>query len=128
MYLHFPKNNRTFEVQTEAKQFPSNFLNQNKAQAIGCKSFNFRLFGSVSSDLGFYFITKNFMLTEKNIPYATQSTPSRTHALRVTKVECEGPDQFAIHVKVNNRGTTVIRFSNPDHFIGILESLAKANQ
>ena len=128
MYLHFQKNNRTFEVQNETKQFNSNFLNQNKAQAIGCKSFNFRLFGSVCSDLGFYFIKKNLMQTEKNIPYATQSTPSRTHALRVTKVECEGPDQFAIHVKVNNRGTTVIRFSNPDHFIGILESLAKANQ
>ena len=68
------------------------------------------------------------MQTENNIPYATQSTPSRTHALRVTKVECEGPDQFAIHVKVNNRGTIVIRCWDPDILERVLESLAKANQ
>ncbi len=67
--LQNSKNSRTFEVQTEAKQFTSTFLTQNKAQAIGCKSFNFRSFGSVCSDLGFYFtIKKSHANREKHPP------------------------------------------------------------
>lgn len=131
MYLHFPKNNRTFEVLNELEQSHSQFLNQNKAQAIRCKSFNLRYPARLAATWAFVLQLKTQMLNEKNrtLPHhAPQSTPSRTHALQVTKVECPGPDPFAIHVKFNNRGTTVIRFSNPDHFIGILESLAKANQ
>lgn len=68
------------------------------------------------------------MQTEKNIHHARQSTPSYTPDLQVTKVECEGPDQFAIHVKVRNKSTTVIRFSNPDLLEKILKDLSKPLQ
>jgi len=119
MYLHFSKNNRTFEVQTEAKQFPSNFLNQNKAQAIGCKSFNFRLFGSVCSDLGFYFITKNLMQTEKR----TSSQNTKINVPRI-HVEIEDAYEFAIYVEYSTDVRTVIRGVDHGHLPIVLEALA----
>ena len=126
MHLQKQKNSCTFEATTKLERSNANFLNQNKTQASRCKSCNFRLSGSVVSDLGYYLQPKSHMTTEKNIPpYASQSTASHNDTLLVTKVECEGPDQFAIHVRVNNSSTTVIRFSNPDLLEGIIGSLSK---
>ena len=59
MYLHFLKNSRTFDVQNTSEKCEPNFLNQNKAQAIRCKSFNFPLSGVFCSDLGLCFTLKN---------------------------------------------------------------------
>ena len=134
MHLHILKNSCTFEVRNTLEKFKSTFLNQNKAQAIRCKSFNLPESGVFRSDLGLCFTLKNYKMRntpKKNIHlthHAPQSNPSRNHVLRVIKVECEGPDQFAIHVKVRNRSTTVIRFSNPDLLEEIIESLSRVNQ
>lgn len=73
------------------------------------------------------------MLNEKNTTLkhnAPQSIQSHKTVLRVTKVECEGPDQFAIHTQINRNGsgTIVIRCWNPDILEEVIESLAKANQ
>jgi hypothetical protein len=129
MHLQKQKNSCTFEATTKLERSNANFLNQNKTQASRCKSCNFRLSGSVVSDLGYFLQPKSHMTTEKNIPpYASQSTASHNDTLLVTKVECEGPDQFAIHVKVRNSSTTVIRFSNPGILEEALKSLLKTNQ
>jgi hypothetical protein len=130
MYLHFQKNNRTFEVQNETKQFNSNFLNQNIPRRSGASPATSD-YSARSAATWALFSTFNLMQNEKNIHpshHAPQSIQSHKTVLRVTKVECEGPDQFAIHVKVNNRGTIVIRCWDPDILERVLESLAKANQ
>ncbi len=92
MHLHISKNNRTFEVLTELERFNSKFLNPNKTQATRCKSCNFRFFGSVSSDLGFYLQTKSHMLTEKK-------TPREIYNPQIIKTELEEAGTCAIYVQ-----------------------------
>lgn len=104
MHLHISKNNRTFEVLTELERFNSKFLNPNKTQATRCKSCNFRFFGSVSSDLGFYLQTKSHMLTEKKTP----KTKKITLPIIKTELEDAKPDQN-LHFSKNNRTFGVLR-------------------
>ncbi len=131
MYLYISKNSRTFEARNQMEQSISKFINQNKAQAIRCKSCNFCNPAGFAATWAIIYKISSDMRNQKNIPlpnHALQGNPPQNHPLRITKVECEGPDQFAIHVKVRNKSTTVIRFSNPDLLEKILKDLSKPLQ
>lgn len=128
MNLHFLKNNRTFEVQNEAEQSHSNFINQNRPRRSGASPAT-SVYPARSAATWALFITFYLMQNEKNIPLeAPKRTLFYNPTLQVTKVDCEGPDQFAIHVKVHNKSATVIRFGNPNLLEEIVKSLSKTNQ
>ena len=120
--LHFSKNNCTFEATIGLEQSNSKFLNQNKTQANRCKSCNFRLSGSVVSDLGFYLQTKSHMTTEK-----TPTQKPTTGTPPTIKVEFENAQDFVIYAQYSHM-RAVIRGLKRKHLPNFFHSLAAPYQ
>ena len=119
MYLHFSKNNRKFEVQNELEQSHSQFLNQNKAQAIRCKSFNLRYPARFAATWAFVLQLKTQMQNEKR----TSSQNTKINVPRI-HVEIEDAYEFAIYVEYSTDVRTVIRGVDHGHLPIVLEALA----
>ena len=120
--LQNSKNSRTYETLTELEQSNSIFLNQRKTQANRCKSCNFRLSGSVVSDLGFYLQTKSHMTTEK-----TPTQKPTTGTPPTIKVEFENAQDFVIYAQYSHM-RAVIRGLKRKHLPNFLHSLAAPYQ
>ena len=103
MYLHFLKNSRTFDVQNTSEKSEPNFLNQNKAQAIRCKSFNFPLSGVFSSDLGLCFRLKNCEMLNTPKTTTTQTIPAIDYSgHRLIKTVRYDSNGFGLQIEFND--------------------------
>jgi len=118
--LHFSKNNCTFDVLRELEKSNSTFLNPNKTQANRCKSCNFRLSGSCSSDLGFCLQTKSHMLQEKK-------TSREIYNPQIIKTEIEPSGLIAVHAR-NGLVKIKVTCSDPADVDKIIASLLNPYQ